>query len=861
MLLVSPYFTTTCPATAVVGAAYYCVVSANGKPDAVISLTTSGSGTDWLQVQGNVISGVPQTSNGGTTVTITATATNGAGNAMQMIYVTVVQPPVFTSVPVTFATVGELYMYPITALGSPNPSIMCETLPSWLRFDPAQGLIGVPTAPGAYTISCTASNGVPSNDHQQFTVIVGTGTVTAAPTTVTNSVAPTLAPTAQPTPGSVPPQLTANCPILAPLNTPYMCVLSVTGDQPLSLSLDAAPTWLQLVGTVLMGTPVAVEGTFAVVVSATNGVMPSASSTFLITVPGLSSEPPSMAPTATQPQGAIPIITSTPASSSILVNTVFISSPIQATGSGVTYQSPDLPSWLYLDPASGVLTGIPRAEGIYTFQVTATNSAGVSTPQLITLSVGSSPMVSSTPGPMKEGVYWSYYVEPTGSGPLSVALVDLPSWLSFNPSTNTVSGVPPTCGDVNVFSVAVTNFFGSTMQPVSLVTSCSPLITSEPTLLASPNSLYTYPIVAVGSGSIVLQVSGLPNWLNFNPTTGVLSGYPPSEGGSWNIEVIANNGIDPSGRQGFTLTALSAPSTTSTANNQGAQGHLFVFPLDVVGNPTPTLVISNNPSWLTLNGNVVSGTPPIGTTSATFTITASNVVGSTATDYSLVFGTTESCQAGITRLSSELATAGPSGSQGGQECSDSSSFNRTSEEQQTCLNGCSEPVAVIVNLTLTIPTGRRLLGLSVATQQSIAADLARQWNIDPSAVTVLGDSTPLRVIVLLPTTNYTLAPISSVASYNVTATTQDAASQQDLLDLIMAASTKRQSAQGSLTNQTASVDQMPYWVFIIGGLLFVSLVCCCFFFCSTWCRRVKLKRTPHKTKLVCRILADRKSVV
>lgn len=838
VLLIPPYFTATCPATAVVGAPYHCTVSANGKPDAVISITTSGPNSGWLQIQGNVLSGVPQSSNGGTTITITATATNGAGNAMQMFSVTVVQPPVFTSVPVTFATVGALYMYPITAIGSPNPSVMCETLPAWLRFDPTQGLVGVPTTPGVYTISCTASNGVPSNDHQQFTVIVGTGTSPAPTLPVTNSLAPTsaptLAPSTQPT-AAMPPHLTANCPGVAPLNTQYLCVLSVTGDQPLSLSLDAAPSWLQLVGSVLMGTPIGVEGTFAVVVTATNGVVPSASSTFLITVPSPTNIPPTAAPTTVQSTGTVPVITSTPSSSSILINTVYISAPIQATGSGVTYQSPDLPSWLYLDPSSGVLTGIPRAEGTYTFQVTATNSAGVSTPQIITLSVGSSPLVSSAPGVIKEGVPWSYKVETTGSGPMSVALIGLPSWLSFDPATNTVSGVPPRCGDVNSFTVVVTNFYGSTTQPVNLVTSCSPRITSEPTLLATPNNLYTYPIVAVGTGSIALQVSGLPSWLVFNPTTGVLSGYPPSEGGSWDIAITASNGIDPSARQDFTLTALSAPATTSTANTQGAQGHLFVFPLDVSGNPAPSLVISNNPSWLSLNGNVVSGTPPVGTTSATFTITATNVVGSTSTDYSLVFGTSESCQAGINRLSFELATTSPGG---GQECSDTSAFNRT-DGQQTCLNGCSDPVAVVVNLTLTVPAGRRLLGLSVSTQQTIASDLARQWNINPSAVTVLGDSTPLRVIVLLPNTNYTLAPVSSVASFNVTATSQNAASQKDLLDLIMLTSAQRQTSQGSVANQAASVEQMPYWVFIIGGLLFVSLVCCCFFFCSTWCHAKK----------------------
>lgn len=192
---------------------------------------------------------------------------------------------------------------------------------------------------------------------------------------------------------------------------------------------------------------------------------------------------------------------------------------------------------------------------------------------------------------MKEGAPWSYKVETTGSGPLSIALSGLPSWMSFDPTTNLVSGVPPSCGDVSAFTVTATNFYGSATQPVNLVTSCSPRITSAPTLLATSNILYSYPVVTVGSGSIVLQVSGLPDWLVFNPTTGVsyttqeikitnlnhsnfqqlrqvISGYPPSEGGSWNIAIIAGNGIEPSATQEFTLTALSAPATTSTANTQ-----------------------------------------------------------------------------------------------------------------------------------------------------------------------------------------------------------------------------------------------------------------------------------------------------
>ena len=88
--------------------------------------------------------------------------------------------------------------------------------------------------------SCTTSNGIPSNDYQRFTVDVSNPSVSPSPAAAAAPVltaAPTLAPTLPPTIMLVAPQLTGNCPTMAPLNTPYICGLSASGSQPLSLSL------------------------------------------------------------------------------------------------------------------------------------------------------------------------------------------------------------------------------------------------------------------------------------------------------------------------------------------------------------------------------------------------------------------------------------------------------------------------------------------------------------------------------------------------------------------------------------------------------------------------------------------------
>jgi len=326
--------------------------------------------------------------------------------------------------------------------------------------------------------------------------------------------------------------------------------------------------------------------------------------------------------------------------------------------------------------------------------------------------------------------------------------------------------------------------------------------------------------------------------LAFDPTTLTLFGYPPATGGSWPIQVVASNGVEPSDMQTFTITGLTAPYTNASGSNQGAQGSFFVFPLDVYGDPSPSLTITNNPSWLTLNGTVVSGTPPAGTTSAAFTIISTNAVGSTSKDYSLVFGTTETCQAGISRLSVGLGTTMQTAglSPGARECSnDYVNTSAAADARQDCLNGCAQPNAMMVNLTLAGAARRRLLALSLITQQAMAADLANQWKLDANSVYVLGDSLPLRVIALIPSPNVSLVPITSVGGFNVTDSVRYSASQKDLLDLI--ALMKAQNASSLVaagTSGPVEVDTMPYWVFIVSGLLFVCLACCCFFFCGGW---------------------------
>ncbi|MGA1977394.1 MAG: T9SS type A sorting domain-containing protein, partial [Bacteroidales bacterium] len=72
----------------------------------------------------------------------------------------------------------------------------------------------------------------------------------------------------------------------------------------------------------------------------------------------------------------------------------------------------------------------------------------------------------------------------------------------------------------------------------------------------------------------------------------------------------------------------AAPQITSTAVTMGVEGIAYTYTITITGTPAPSLSVSGNPSWLTLNGNILSGIPTSTGTTGSITITATNTQGS-----------------------------------------------------------------------------------------------------------------------------------------------------------------------------------------------------------------------------------------
>ena len=62
-------------------------------------------------------------------------------------------------------------------------------------------------------------------------------------------------------------------------------------------------------------------------------------------------------------------------------------------------------------------------------------------------------------------------------------------------------------------------------------------------------------------------------------------------------------------------------------------GKLYSYTFAASGNPAPTYALSGQPTWLSINSSTgaVTGTPPSGTTSFTYSVKASNGVAPAAT--------------------------------------------------------------------------------------------------------------------------------------------------------------------------------------------------------------------------------------
>jgi len=345
-----------------------------------------------------------------------------------------------------------------------------------------------------------------------------------------------------------------------------------------------------------------------------------------------------------------------------------------------------LPAGLSLNTSTGALTGTPTAGGSFNFTVTATDTNNAVGSQAVSMTVNPPTIVVSTAALSTTATAGQAYTPAAvtasgGTSPYTYAIGSgaLPAGMSLA-GDGTLSGTPTATGTFN-FTVTATDSSTGTGH-YSGTSSTFTLTVNPPTITVSPASLsaatvgqaYTPSAFSASGGTspYTYQISSgaLPAGMSLSGDT--LSGTPTA-GGSFTFTVQATDsttGGTYSGTKQYTLT-VNAPTITvspgTIANPQvgvpysqqfsasgGTQGTGYTFAA------TGTV-----PAGLSLSGSgLLSGTPTSATSSASFTVTATDQSTGTGAPFTGSQGYTVSVAAPTLTISPASGTTLTAATQG-----------------------------------------------------------------------------------------------------------------------------------------------------------------------------------------------------
>jgi hypothetical protein len=201
-------------------------------------------------------------------------------------------------------------------------------------------------------------------------------------------------------------------------------------------------------------------------------------------------------------------------------------------GTGTTswsISSGTLPPGLNLNASSGAISGTPTAAGTVSFTIRVTDSVGASTTRLLSITTGDVLKITTTalPGGTAAADYSKTLAASGGTAPLawSVTTGTLPSGLSLDGSTGTISGTPTT--GTSTFTVQVVDSAGAkATQDLTLTIAVSLTITTTALPNASTGIAYTADVVeAGGTAPFTWSITSgtLPTGLSLNRNTGRLA--------------------------------------------------------------------------------------------------------------------------------------------------------------------------------------------------------------------------------------------------------------------------------------------------------------------------------------------------
>ncbi len=571
--------------------------------------------------QAGSISGIPTQAG---VYSIPLTASNRGGTTAVVYTLTVLNssdfnsPPVITSpAAVSYNFANQAYYYASSApqalsyyiAGTNFPlSFAATNLPAGFSLNPSTGQIyGFPQSTGTYVATISATNAAGTGRAQLTFMFSRAAPVLNEPLVVNGAVGARLT------------HVIVNDQ-LAPIQLYANPDVSIsTAGLPPGLSLNAP-------SDVIFGVP-SQSGDFPVAITLSNlGGSVTTTVTFRIAASAPAADPPQFGEAA-----AVAGVVGGPFHRSLT-----------ATGA-VSYQAVGLPPGLSIDPATGVVSGVPLAYGVFPVSLSAANSAGTAnvTWTVIVAAHGSPiafheyPILTET-----AGASFSEYLSATQSngGALVYSASNLPPGLALDSSAGRIHGAISTPG---VYTIPIMANSAGVAASAELTLIVQPSAAS-PAILASAEFLGYVDVPFSGSlfgDGLVTSATPIPPGLSFDAPTQLIFGAP-TQAGVTAVNLSASNSFGASHATPTVVLetpTLSLPMITNQPMAQAAlQGQSATFSVQAVGIPTPTFQWNHN------------GAPVSGATSATLTLT--NISGTDAGAYTVTVSNSSGSVASATAL-------------------------------------------------------------------------------------------------------------------------------------------------------------------------------------------------------------------
>ena len=328
---------------------------------------------------------------------------------------------------------------------------------------------------------------------------------------------------------------------------------------------------------------------------------------------------------------------------------------------------------------TGTIAGTAAAgtAGTYPVTISATNASGSTATLDLSITVNTSgppAITSAASADFTLNAAGSVAITTTGSPtPAITETGTLPAGLTFTDNGNgtaTLAGTPTATGTATITITASNGISPDATQSFTVVVGQAPAFTSAAMATATVGSAFSFPVTTSGYPAPSFGWDNVPPGLTFTDNgngTATLSGTPTTAG-TYAMDLSAASAYG-TAQQTLTVTVQQAPAITSVTSATFTTGTAGTFTVTSTGSPTAAITESGAlPSGVTLvdNGNgtaTLAGTAASGSAgSYPITITASNGVGSNATQSFTLTVNAAPTAPTITSGTSATFTAGTAGS-------------------------------------------------------------------------------------------------------------------------------------------------------------------------------------------------------